>query len=71
VGQASRSNGLLCLEEVGLGFPSLASRLVEAWHIWCTRHHYRGCVELKLKTDESIRWAVLDPATLTLSFSLY
>jgi hypothetical protein len=42
-------------KQVGLGFPSLASRLVEAWHEWCTWHHHRGRMELKLKTDRSMQ----------------
>jgi hypothetical protein len=58
-------------KQVGLGFPSLASRLVEARHGWCTWHHRRGYVEMKLKTDESMRCAASDPSTPTLSFSLY
>jgi hypothetical protein len=38
----------------GLGFFSLASRLGEAQRGWCTWHHHRSRVELKLKTDGSI-----------------
>jgi hypothetical protein len=38
------------------------------WYMW---QHHRGCIELKLKTDGSIRRAVLDLSTLTLSFSVY
>jgi hypothetical protein len=30
-----------------------------------------GCVGIKLKMDGSMRWAASDPATLTLSFSMY
>jgi hypothetical protein len=36
-------------KQVGLGFPSLASRLVVARHKWCTWHHHRGLVEVKPK----------------------
>jgi hypothetical protein len=39
-------------KQVGLGYPSLTSRLVEARRGCCTWHHHRGWVELKLKTDE-------------------
>jgi hypothetical protein len=38
---------------------------------WCTWHHCGGCVGIKLKTDGSMRWAVLDPFTLALPFSVY
>jgi hypothetical protein len=55
----------------GLGFSSLASRLVEAWHGWYQWHHHGVCIVDKLKTDGSMRWAALDPATLTLPFSMY
>jgi hypothetical protein len=58
-------------KQVRLGFPSLASRMVEAWCRWCTWHHRRSCMEMKLKTNGSIRWAASDPATLTLPFLLY
>jgi hypothetical protein len=58
-------------KQVGLCFPSLASRLMEARCGWCTWHHRRGCVELKLKTDGSMRQAASDPCTPTLSFSMY
>jgi hypothetical protein len=36
-------------KEVGLGFPSLASRMMEARHGWCMWHHCRGRVEVKQK----------------------
>jgi hypothetical protein len=35
-------------KRVGLGFPSLASRLSEVWRKWCTWHHRGGHVEMKL-----------------------
>jgi hypothetical protein len=57
VGHASRSSGLLHVKQVGLGLPSLGSRLMEAGRIWRTWHHHRGCIELKLKTDGSMRQA--------------
>jgi hypothetical protein len=38
-------------KQVGLGFPSLASILVETRCGWCMWYHHRGCIELKLKTD--------------------
>jgi hypothetical protein len=41
-------------KQVGLGFSSLASRLMEAWLRWCTWHHREGCVEIKLKMDGSM-----------------
>jgi hypothetical protein len=34
-------------------------------------HHHGGCVDVKLKTDWSIRQAASDPATLALPFSFY
>jgi hypothetical protein len=37
-------------KQVNLGFPSLASRLVEAQHGSCTWHHCGGRVEMKQKT---------------------
>jgi hypothetical protein len=58
-------------KQVGLGFSSLALRLVEAQYGWCTWHHGGGCVEIKLKTDGSMQWVVSDPATPTLLFFLY
>jgi hypothetical protein len=53
-GHASRSSCLLRLEANRIGFPSLASRLAESWHKWCTWHHRVGHVEMKLKMDGSI-----------------
>jgi hypothetical protein len=38
-------------KKVGLGFSSLALRLVEARCGWCVCYHHGGCVEVKLKTD--------------------
>jgi hypothetical protein len=46
----------------------MASRLMEARRGWCTWHHCGGGVELKLKTDESMRWAASDPSTPILPF---
>jgi hypothetical protein len=37
-------------KQVGVGFPSLASRLVEEQCGWCTWHHRGGRVEVKQKT---------------------
>jgi hypothetical protein len=58
-------------KQVGLGFPSPTSRLVEAQHGWCTWHNRAGHVEIKLKTDNLMRRVVPDPSTPTLPFSLY
>jgi hypothetical protein len=58
-------------KQVGVGFLSLTSRLADVLHRWCTWHHHGGRVEIKLKTDVSMRWAVSDSATPTLLFSLY
>jgi hypothetical protein len=58
-------------KRVRLGIPSLASRLVEVGRRWCTWHHHRGCVEMKLKTDGSMWWTASDSSTPTLLFSLY
>jgi hypothetical protein len=63
--------GWFTWKQVGLGFPSLASTLVEVRRRWCMWHHRRGCIELKLNTDRSMRRAESDPTTLILSFSLY
>jgi hypothetical protein len=52
-------------KQVRLGFPSIASRLAEARHGWCTWHHHRGRVEMMSKTVAS------DSSALTLSLSLY
>jgi hypothetical protein len=58
-------------KQVGLGFPSLPQNWQRRDGGWCTWHHHVGCVEVKLKTDGSMRWATSDPATLALPFSLY
>jgi hypothetical protein len=51
-------------KQVGLGFPSLASRLVEARHGWCMWHHRGGRVEVKRKTvgpmASGAAWCKLD-----------
>jgi hypothetical protein len=41
-------------KQVGLGFPSLASKLAEARRGWCTWHHRGGRVEAKRKTVGSM-----------------
>jgi hypothetical protein len=53
----TRRNPATCFgwKQVGLGFLSLTSRLVEGRYGWCTWHHNEGCVELKLKTGGSMR----------------
>jgi hypothetical protein len=38
---------------------------------WCTWHYHGDRVELKLKTDGSMRWAVSDPSTLKSPFLVY
>jgi hypothetical protein len=57
-------------KQVGLGFPR-----PQDWRShdsgWCTWHHHGGCVESKLKMDESMRQAASDPATLALPVSFY
>jgi hypothetical protein len=58
-------------KRVGLGFLSLASRLVEAQRGWCTWHHLEVHVEMNSKTDGSMRRAVSDSSIPTLLFSLY
>jgi hypothetical protein len=55
-------------KQVGLGFPSLASRLVEVHYEWCTWHYHGGRVKIKLKTDGSMRRTTSDPATPTFHF---
>jgi hypothetical protein len=63
MGHTSRSTGLLRVE-VSL----VRVRRDDGWCMW---HHRGGCVELKLKTDGSMRWAASDPSTPTLPFFLY
>jgi hypothetical protein len=58
-------------KRVGLGFPSLALRLAEARYEWCTWYHHGGHVEMKPKTDMSMRRAASDSSIQTLPFSLY
>jgi hypothetical protein len=58
-------------KQVGLGFNILPQDWQRCNDGWCMRYHYGGCVESKLKTDGSIRWAASDPATLALPFSFY
>jgi hypothetical protein len=41
-------------KQIGLGFSSLARRLVEVGRRWCTCHHHGGCVEVKQKTVDSM-----------------
>jgi hypothetical protein len=47
-------------KQVRLGFPSLSSRMVEAWNRWCTLHHHGGCIELRSKTEGSMQLAASD-----------
>jgi hypothetical protein len=58
-------------KQARLGFPSLASRLVEARHGCCMLHHRGDCVEMKSKMAGSMRRAASDSSTSPLSFSLY
>jgi hypothetical protein len=58
-------------KQVGLRFPSLVLRLVEAWRGWCTWHHRRGHLEFKLKIDGLMRQAASDSSTPTLPLPLY
>jgi hypothetical protein len=68
VGHTLRSSGLLPVEASQVRISQFS--LKTGGGAVCTWHHHRGCVEDKLKTDESMRWAMSDPATLTLPFSL-
>jgi hypothetical protein len=70
-GHVARSSCLLHLEASRDRVSSLASRLVEARHRWCTWHHRGGHVEMKAKTNGSMRRAASDSSTATLSFLLY
>jgi hypothetical protein len=66
-GYASRSDDLFRLE-------ASRARVFQYGLIaggWCTWHHHRGCVGIKLKMNGSMRRAASDPTTLTLSFSMY
>jgi hypothetical protein len=47
-----------------LGVPSLALRLAEARRGWCMWYHHRDHVEMKLKTDRSMRQVASDFSTL-------
>jgi hypothetical protein len=58
-------------KRVGLGFPSLASRLAEAWRGWYTWHHRGGRVEINPKMDGSMQQAAMDSSIPTLPFLLY
>jgi hypothetical protein len=71
-GHASRSVGLLHLEasHARVSQSSLKTGRGKTAG-WYTRHHRGGCVGIKLKMDGSMRRAASDPATLTLSFSMY
>jgi hypothetical protein len=51
-------------KHVGIGFPSLILRLAYVRCGWCAWYHRGGCIEIKLKTDESMRQAASDSATL-------
>jgi hypothetical protein len=56
-------------KQVRLGFPSLASRLVEVWRRWCTWQHPGSRVEMKLKTDESLVLFSFISCRISFSFS--
>jgi hypothetical protein len=58
-------------KQVGLGFPSLATRQAEAQCGWCTWYHCGGLVETKLKMDGSMWWTASYSSTPTLPFLLY
>jgi hypothetical protein len=45
--------------QVGLGFPRLPQNWRRSNSGWCTCHHRRGRVKMKLKTDRSMRWAAI------------
>jgi hypothetical protein len=66
MGHASRSSGLLRLKISQTRVFSMASRLVEAQRGWCTWCHCEGCVEMKLKTDGSMRRGTSDPRGMDL-----
>jgi hypothetical protein len=57
--------------QVMLWFPSLTSRLAGHDGRWCTWHHHRGYVRIRLKADESMWRTTSDSTTLTLPFSMY
>jgi hypothetical protein len=50
-------------KQVGIGYLSLDSKLVEAWHVCCVWHHCGGRVEMKSKTDGSLRRAASESST--------
>jgi hypothetical protein len=53
-------------KRVGLGFSSLTSRLAEARCGWCMWHYREDRMDMKSKTDGSMRWAVLVSSIPTL-----
>jgi hypothetical protein len=58
-------------KRVWLRFPSLASILAQARRGWYMWHRHGGHMEMKPKTNMSMRWAASDPSTPTLPFLLY
>jgi hypothetical protein len=72
VGHASRSARLASLEsKLRYDFPVWPQDWQRHDSGWCTWHHRGDCVESKLKTDGSIRWAASDPGSRALPFSIY
>jgi hypothetical protein len=59
------------VKQVGLGFPSLPQKWWRSDDGWCMWYHEGGHVEIKLKTDVSMRWTAVDSSTPTLPFLLY
>jgi hypothetical protein len=68
IGHALRSSGLLRLEASRERVSQLGLKTSVGVARMCMWHHNGGCVELKLKTNGSIRRAVSDPATLLCRF---
>jgi hypothetical protein len=49
-------------KQVRVGFLSLPQNWRRRDGKWCMWHHHGGHVEIKLKTDGSMRWTASDPA---------
>jgi hypothetical protein len=73
VGHTSRSSNLLHVEasRARVFQSGLRTNCQRRDDGWCTWHYRGGCVRGKLKTDGSMQWVALDPATLPLPFSMY
>jgi hypothetical protein len=70
-GHALRSSILLRIDASLLGFSSLSENWRRRDDRWSTWHYHGDCIEVKLKTIRSMRWAALEPSIPPLPFSMY